>query len=106
MMPMIIHGFTKRRFQDKMISRKEFYVGQKVLLYNSRLTLFPGKLKSRWIGPFVITNVFPHGAVEIKSSRTGNIHKVNRHRLKPYFEPFEDMQQESISLEELVLVEE
>ena len=87
-----------------MISRKEFYVGQKVLLYNSRLTLFPGELKSRWIGPFVITNVFPHGAVEIKSNKTCNIHKVNR--LKLYFEPFGNVQQENISLEELVLLEE
>ena len=89
-----------------MISRKEFYVGQKVFFYNSRLTLFPGKLKSRWIGPFVITNIFPHSAVEIKSSTIGNIHKVNDHRLKPYFEPFENVQLENISLEDPVLVEE
>ena len=54
-------------FHDKMISRKEFKVGQKVLLYHSRLRLFQGKLRSHWIGPFVVTNVFPHGAVEIQS---------------------------------------
>ena len=54
-------------FHDKMISRKEFKVGQKVLLYHSRLHLFQGKLRSHWIGPFVVTNVFPHGAVEIQS---------------------------------------
>ena len=29
---------------DKIIQRKEFQLGQKVLLYNSRLHLFPGKL--------------------------------------------------------------
>ena len=52
-------------FHDKMISRKEFKVGQKVLLYHSWLRLFLRKLHSRWIGPFVVTNVFPHGAVEI-----------------------------------------
>ena len=45
-------------FHDKMISRKEFKVGQKVLLYHSRLHLFPSKLHSHWIGPFVVTNVF------------------------------------------------
>ncbi|MCI80129.1 hypothetical protein A2U01_0101400, partial [Trifolium medium] len=36
-----------------------------VLLYNSRMRLFPGKLMSRWSGPFVIKEVFPHGAVEL-----------------------------------------
>ena len=53
-----IYKEKTKAYHDKMISRKEFYVGQKVLLYNSRLTLFPGKLKSRWIRPFVITNFF------------------------------------------------
>ncbi|XP_073137226.1 uncharacterized protein [Henckelia pumila] len=45
-----------------------------------------GKLRSRWIGPFVITNVFSHGAVEIKSLETSKIFKVNGQRLKHYFE--------------------
>ena len=54
-------------FHDKHIIRKTFVPGQKVLLYNSRLHLFPGKLKSRWTGPFVVKTVFPHGAVEILS---------------------------------------
>ena len=54
-----------KAFHDKMISRKEFKVGQKVLLYHSWLHLFLRKLHSRWIGPFVVTNVFPHGVVEI-----------------------------------------
>ena len=73
-------------FHDKMISMKEFKVGQKVLLYHSRLRLFPGKLHSRWIGPFVATNVFPHGAVEIQSLATSKVFKVNGHRLKPFYE--------------------
>ena len=71
-------------FHDKMISRKEFKVGHKVL-YHSRLHLFPGKLRSRWIGPFVV-NVFPHGAVEIQSLATSKVFKVNGHRLKPFYE--------------------
>ena len=52
------------------------------------LKKFPGKLRSRWVGPFVITNIFPHGAVEIQSAKTGNVFKVNGHRLKPYYESF------------------
>jgi hypothetical protein len=76
-------------FHDKMIFRKEFKIGQKVLLYHSRLRLFPGKLRSRWIGPFVVTNVFPHGAVEIQSLATSKVFKVNGHRLKIFYKGFQ-----------------
>ncbi|CAN6691847.1 unnamed protein product [Malus baccata var. baccata] len=77
-----------KAFHDKMIRTKSFAIGQKVLLFNSRLRLFPGKLRSRWIGPFVITDVFPHGAVQVRSFKTGQEFKVNGHRLKPYYENF------------------
>ena len=50
---------------DKMIIRKDFSPSMKMLLYDSRLHLFPGKLRSYWIGPFVVTHAFPYGAVEI-----------------------------------------
>ena len=64
--------------------KKDFMVGQKVLLYNSRLGLMSGKLRSKWIGPFVVTNVFPYGTVEIKSDSINKSFKVNGHRLKPF----------------------
>ncbi|XP_062176246.1 uncharacterized protein LOC133881340 [Alnus glutinosa] len=78
-----------KAFQDKMIFRKEFKIGQKVLLCQSQLRLFPGKLCSRWIGPFVVTNVFPHGAVEIQNLATSKVIKVNGHRLKTFYEGFQ-----------------
>lgn len=59
----------------------------KVLLFNSRLKLFPGKLRSRWAGPYTVVEVFPHGAVEIRHDETQQQFKVNGHRLKPYLEP-------------------
>jgi len=74
----------KKKFHDSSIARKEFIVGQQVLLYNSRLGLMGGKLRSKWIGPFVVTNVYPYGAVEIKSQSTDKSFKVNGHRLKPF----------------------
>ncbi|CAN6547325.1 unnamed protein product [Malus baccata var. baccata] len=83
---------------DKMIRGKTFSMGQRVLLFNSRLRLFPGKLHSKWIGPFVITNVFPHGAVQIQSLKTGHEFKANGHRLKPYYETFEEHAVEDIPL--------
>jgi hypothetical protein len=68
-----------------MITRKEFNVGDKVLLYHSRLKLFLGKLHSRWIRPFVVSNIFSYGAVEITSLETNRILKVNEHCLKPFY---------------------
>ena len=59
--------------------------GQQVLLFNSRLRLFPGKLKLRWSGPFVVKTVFPHGAVEIFESNSDQAFKVNGQRLKHYY---------------------
>ncbi|XP_038713420.1 uncharacterized protein LOC120007291 [Tripterygium wilfordii] len=81
-----IYKEKTKAFHDKLIAKKTFEVGQKVLLFDSRLKLFPGKLRSRWCGPFVVTNVFSHGAVEIQNPKTGSIFKVNGHRLKPYLE--------------------
>ncbi|KAI5343653.1 hypothetical protein L3X38_011529 [Prunus dulcis] len=54
-----------KSYHDRNIQRKEFTKGMSVLLFNSRLRLFPGKLKSRWLGPFTVVNVSPYGAVEI-----------------------------------------
>ncbi|XP_059292621.1 uncharacterized protein LOC132046093 [Lycium ferocissimum] len=56
-----------KRWHDKHIQHREFPPGQKVPLFNSRLRLFPGKLKSRWSGLFVITRITSHGAVEIQT---------------------------------------
>ncbi|XP_057792999.1 uncharacterized protein LOC131009358 [Salvia miltiorrhiza] len=70
---------------DKYIRRKSFEVGQKVLLFNARLRIMPGKLKSRWLGPFEVVSVSPHGAVEIQSLETRKCFKVNGQLLKPYY---------------------
>ena len=70
-------------WHDKGLVRKEFQPGQQVLLFNSRLKLFPGKLKSRWSGPFKVINVSPYGAVELLG-HSGNPFKVNGQRLKLY----------------------
>jgi len=91
-----------KRFHDSLIARKEFLVGQKVLLFNSRLKLMAGKLRSKWIGPFVVTNVFPYGVVEIKSESSNKSFKVNGHRLKHFHESpsLVDVTVEEFALEE------
>ncbi|RDY04943.1 hypothetical protein CR513_11258, partial [Mucuna pruriens] len=52
-----------KHFHDSRTLRKEFSVGQKVLLFYSKLKLIASKLRSRWDGPFVVTNVFPYCVV-------------------------------------------
>ncbi|KAI5338623.1 hypothetical protein L3X38_017894 [Prunus dulcis] len=75
-----------KSYHDRNIQRKEFTKGMSVLLVNSRLRLFPGKLKSRWLGPFTVVNVSPYGAVEIQNPKDGSTFKVNGQRLKPFYE--------------------
>ncbi|CAN6542407.1 unnamed protein product [Malus baccata var. baccata] len=101
-----IYKEKTKAFHDKMIRGKTFAIGQKVLLFNSRLRLFPGKLRSKWIGPFVITNVFVHGAVQIQSLKTGHEFKVNGHRLKPYYENLEEHTVDDIPLHAVDSIEE
>ncbi len=47
-----------------------------------------GKLRSRWIGPFIVTNVFPYGVVEIQILGINKVFKVNGHELKLFYEGF------------------
>ena len=74
---------TKKWHDQRLRGNKEFKIGDRVLLFNSRFRLFPGKLKSRWSGPFVVKKVFPYGTVELED-QNGLIFKVNGHRVKHY----------------------
>ncbi|XP_021759473.1 protein NYNRIN-like [Chenopodium quinoa] len=86
-----------KAWHDAQLSKKEFVEGQKVLLYNSRLKLFPGKLQSRWSGPFQVSKVFLYGAIEIFNDKYPPF-KVNGHCLKPYFEGQPIAKPENLSL--------
>ncbi|XP_075483765.1 uncharacterized protein LOC142523917 [Primulina tabacum] len=79
-----IYKEKTKKWHDKQILRRDFEPGQQVLLFNSRLRLFPGKLKSRWSGPFTVETVYPHGAIELKCNN-GQTFKVNGQRVKHYF---------------------
>ncbi|KAL4340840.1 hypothetical protein GQ457_08G018090 [Hibiscus cannabinus] len=72
-----IYKEKTKKLHDRKILPKDYQPGQQVLLFNSRLKLFPGKLKSRWSGPFIITHVSPHGAITIKSPKDDNEFKVS-----------------------------
>nr|GEU61989.1 reverse transcriptase domain-containing protein [Tanacetum cinerariifolium] len=71
-------------YENSMIKNRIFNVGDQVLLFNSPLKIFSGKLKTRWSGPFTITRVFSYGTIEL-SQPNGLNFKVNGHRVKHYF---------------------
>ena len=75
------------RWHDKRIKKKEFTLGDKVLLFNSRVKLFGhGKLQSKWEGPFKVISTSSHRAVTLQNDK-GMLFKVNGHRLKIFLEP-------------------
>ncbi|XP_017413000.1 uncharacterized protein LOC108324569 [Vigna angularis] len=76
-------------YHDRKLIKKVFNPGQQVLLFNSRLKLFLGKLKSKWSGPFIVKSVRPHGANELVDPAASDQHRswvVNGQRLKHYLE--------------------
>ncbi|KAK9064441.1 hypothetical protein SSX86_015823 [Deinandra increscens subsp. villosa] len=75
-----------KKVHDARLKKMDFQVGQKVWLFNSRLKLFPGKLKSKWTGPFLITSVGGYGNFEIEDLDDHLKQVVNGHRLKPYLD--------------------
>ena len=78
-----IYKEKTKAWHDKHLMHNELKPGQQVLLFNSILKLFPGKLRSRWSGPFVITQVFPYGSVELMHPERGRF-KVNGQQVKIY----------------------
>ena len=70
-----------KKWHDQKILRREFKAGDHVLLFNSRLKHFLGKLKSKWSGPYIVVASTPFGVVTLKTSN-GEEFKVNGQRLK------------------------
>ena len=79
----IIYKDKTKKWHDHKILRREFQARDQVLLFNSRLKLFPGKLRSKWSDPYTVVENTTFGAVSLKIS-TGEEFKVNDQRLKHY----------------------
>ena len=80
----ISHKEKMKKANEQKSAKQEFMVGYLVLLVSSRLPWLPEKLMSKRTGPYLIKQVFPHGAVELKT-KEGVRFKVNRERIKLYF---------------------
>nr|GEZ77150.1 reverse transcriptase domain-containing protein [Tanacetum cinerariifolium] len=78
----IYKEWTKKLHDDK-IKNRIFNGGDQVLLFNSRLKIFSGKLKSRWSGPFTISKIYPYGTANLIHPDGCNF-KINCHRLEHY----------------------
>ena len=70
-----------KKWHDQLTARKNFKQGEQVLLYDSKLHLFPSKLKSRWTGPFIIHQVYLNRLVDLLNSKDSRIFKDNEQRL-------------------------
>nr|GFA36093.1 retrovirus-related Pol polyprotein [Tanacetum cinerariifolium] len=79
----LIYKERTKKLHDDKIKNHIFNVGDQVLLFNSRLKIFSGKLKSRWSGPFTIAEIYPYGTAKLIHPDGCNF-KVNCHRLKHY----------------------
>ena len=73
-----------KKWHDRRIIKREFNIGDKVLLYRSRLRFFAGKLLSQWEGPYVVEEVCRSGAIKISSLQGDASQVVNGQRLKHY----------------------
>ena len=71
-----IYKDKTKKWHDQKILRRGFKAGDQVLLFNSRLKLFPGKLRSNWSGPYTVVENTTFGAVTLKTN-TGEEFKVN-----------------------------
>jgi hypothetical protein len=89
---------------DRRILKREFHVGEKVLLYRSHLRFFAGKLLSKWEGPFIIEEVYHSGAIKIALLKDNTTQVVNRQILKHYI--FGDSNNEDIDVIQVVTLEE
>nr|GFA35618.1 reverse transcriptase domain-containing protein [Tanacetum cinerariifolium] len=79
----LIYKERTKKLHDAKIKNQIFNVGDQVLLFNSRLKIFSGKLNSRWSGPFTIAEVYPYRIAKLVHTDGANF-KVNCHRLKHY----------------------
>nr|GFA59107.1 hypothetical protein [Tanacetum cinerariifolium] len=79
----LIYKDRTKKLHDAKIKNRIFNVGDQVLLFNFRLKIFSGKIKSRWSGPFIISEIYPYGTAKLVHPDGCNFN-VNCHRLKHY----------------------
>nr|GFA44005.1 reverse transcriptase domain-containing protein [Tanacetum cinerariifolium] len=64
----LIYKEKTKKIHDSKIKNRVFNVGDRVLLFSSRLKIFSRKLKTRWTGPFTVAHVFPYMTIELSQA--------------------------------------
>ena len=74
---------------DQFIKKKVFYEGDWALLYDSRIKRdFKGKLRTRWLGPYLVDMVFDNDTVHLVTIDENHAPLfANGHRLRLYRKP-------------------
>nr|GEV68613.1 reverse transcriptase domain-containing protein [Tanacetum cinerariifolium] len=83
----LIYKEKTKKIHDSKINDCVFNVGDRVIIFNSRVNIFSGKLKIRWTGPFTVAHVFPYRTIELSQADVPNfkvtdMSKVDKNRSK------------------------
>lgn len=94
----------RKIWHENNIKEKQFQEGDCDLLYDSRYKDFKGKLRTRWLGPYVIEKCYDNGVVQIRTIDLEAIpFLVNGYRLNIYKKPL-SMQEFINSISKIVMV--
>ena len=80
-----IYKEKTKAYHDKKIMSRHLEPNDQVLLYNSRLTLFPGKIRSRRSGPFTVVDVKHYGAITLINDKGEEFTVNDGQRVKHYW---------------------
>ncbi|GJX79965.1 reverse transcriptase domain-containing protein [Tanacetum coccineum] len=81
----LIYKEKTKKIHDSKIKNRVFNIGDRVLLFNSRLKIFSGKLKTCWTRPFTVAQVFPYGTIELSQTDGPNF-KISSGEIKVHIE--------------------
>jgi len=75
----------RAKWHDALLNKKTFHDGDWALLYDSRFQDFPGKLQTRWLGPYEIKQVHDNSTLMLTTiDGFGSSFKANGHRVCLY----------------------
>ena len=74
-------------WHDRHIKNKQFSVGGLVLMYANNFFKHPRKLKTHWLGPYLVKEIVDGGAMKLEKMDGMEVRgHINGSRLKPYFD--------------------
>ena len=80
-----VQARRKEDFDAKLPKDHGIETGGMVLLYDNRYEDFPGKLHTRWMGPYRVTEVYQNGSLQLEDLQGNWLDtRVNGSRIKQY----------------------